>query len=239
MSANAWRIFTTVIKEFWLPSVLAAGFALWGVSGDELRKFQGYFFGFLMLAWFTGQIVRIKREIERKDSVKDTIDRFTTLSEKLDVQLRMITGHATGGDSYIKVYPHVDSDSGNINFAARVEGDFAIRSVDIVVQDIDAVEPWRTAIRVHEEIIWPGTLRALIPWLANGQDRCRCLIQLSALNHTAICEAVVERDRDGKFVVASKQRVGNKPWEYSIPAHFPGHDASRPESLFKFEMELT
>jgi len=83
MFGNAWRIFTAVIKEFWFPCAIAVGFALWGVSGDDLRKVQGYFFGFLMLAWFTGQIVRIKREIERKDSVKDTIGRLTTLSEKL------------------------------------------------------------------------------------------------------------------------------------------------------------
>ncbi|WP_283445795.1 hypothetical protein [Noviherbaspirillum suwonense] len=182
MFGNAWRIFTAVIKEFWFPCAIAVGFALWGVSGDDLRKVQGYFFGFLMLAWFTGQIVRIKREIERKDSVKDTIGRLTTLSEKLDVQLKMITGHATGGDSYIKVYSFVDSDSGDINFATCVEGDFPVRSVDITLQDLNAAEPWRTVKHDYEEIIWPGIVREQIRWPADGQERCRCLIQLSALN---------------------------------------------------------
>jgi hypothetical protein len=236
MSGNTWRIFTTVIKEFWLPFALAVGFALWGVSGDDLRKVQGYFFGFLMLAWFTGQIVRIKREIERKDSVKATIDRLTTLSEKLDAQFKMIAGHATGGDSYIKVYPLVDSDSGDINFTTSVEGDFPVRSIDISVQDLDAAAPWQTMKHDYEEIIWPGIVREQIRWSANGQDRCHCLIQLSALNHTTTCETVVERDRDGKFVAASRQRVDDKAWAYSIHANFPGHDVSRPELLFKFEI---
>jgi hypothetical protein len=237
MSVNTRRIFTTVVKEFWLPLALAVGFALWGISGEDLRKVQGYFFGFLMLAWFTGQIVRIKREIERKDSVKATIDKLATLSEKLDAQLRMIAGHATGGDSYIKVYPLVDENSGDINFATSVEGDFPVRSVDISVQNLDAALPWQTMKHEYEEIIWPGIVREQIRWPANGQDRCRCLIQLSALNHTTTCETVVERNHDGKFVAASRQRADHKAWEYSIHANFPGYDDRKPELLFKFEMQ--
>jgi len=104
------------------------------------------------------------------------------------------------------------------------------------LQDLNAAEPWRTVKHDYEEIIWPGIVREQIRWPADGQERCRCLIQLSALNHTTICEALVERNHDGKFVGASRQRTENKPWEYSIHAHFPGHDVSSPESLFRFEM---
>lgn len=236
MSGNARRIFAAVIKEFWFPFALAVGFTLWGVTSEDLRTVQGYFFGFMMLAWFTGQIVRIKREIERKDSVQATIDKLTTLSDKLDAQLTTIVGHATGADSYIKVYPLVDGNSGDINFATSVEGDFPVRSVDISIQDLDASLPWQTLKHDHVEIIWPGVVRNQISWSAQGKDRCRCLIQLSALNRTTTCETVVERNHDGKFVAANRQIVDHGAWEYSIPFNFPGYDVDRPELLFKFEM---
>lgn len=236
MSGTAWRVITTASKEFWLPFSLALGLALWGVSGEKFHQIQGYFFGFLMIAWFTGQIVRIKREIERKDSTKATIDRLTALSEKLDHQFKLISGHATGGDSYITVYPNVSRLNGDIEFGTSVEGDFAVRSVDIVMQNIDAELPWQTATHDYQEVIWPRILRTQCHWPANGQERHRCLIQLSALNHTTYCEAVVDRNLDGKFVLAYRQTGNNRSWVYSIPADFPKNDISKPELLFKFEI---
>jgi hypothetical protein len=83
-NSTARRIAVTAAKEFWFPFALAIGLAIWGVSGDQIKTVQGYFFGFLMLAWFTGQIVRIQREIERKDSTNATLARLTAMSEKLD-----------------------------------------------------------------------------------------------------------------------------------------------------------
>ena len=235
-TGTAWRIAKTVIKEFWVPCALAIGLGMWGVSGEKFRNIQGYFFGFLMLAWFTGQLVRIKREIERKDSTKATIDRLTTLSEKLDSQFKLIAGHATGGDSHIIVYPLINSVNGDVTVSISVNGDFPVRSVDITMQNLDADFPWKTMKHDYQEVIWPRILRSQGVWSADGQDHYRCLVQLSALNHTTTCEIVVNLNLNGEFVVANRQRVNGKPWRYSIPVDFPESDASRPELLFAFDM---
>lgn len=234
-SGTAWRVATTAFKEFWIPLMLAAGLTFWGVSGENFRQIQGYFFGFLMLAWFTGPIVRIKREIERKDSTKATIERLSVLSEKLDNQLRMISGHATGGDSYIVIHPHVHKVSGDLNIAATVKGDFPVRSVDILMQDLGAELPWTTAQNDYEDIIWPGVLREQCRWKAKEQNKYHCLIQFSALNSSTMCEAVVDQDINRKFIVANRQRVNEEQWVYDIPKNFPGWDSTNPELLFKYK----
>lgn len=230
------RVVKTAAREFWIPLLLALGFALWGVSGEQYRQVQGYFFGFLMLAWFTGQLVRIRREIERKDSTKVTLDRLSAMSEKLDTQLQLFMGHATGGDSVFKVYPLVRIETGDVDFAVSVVGRFPVRDVDVISQDLDVDPPHTTARHAHHEIIWPGSLREKTRWEANGRARGRYLMQLSAFNHNVFCEAVVERGEDGQFRLAQRQRVNDLPWTYEISVDFPGYDETMPAVLFKHSM---
>jgi hypothetical protein len=155
----AWRIAATAFKEFWFPLCAAIGLAIWGVSGDQLKAVQGYFFGFLMLAWFTGQIVRIRREIERKDSANETLTRLTTISEKLEAQVQAFIGHSTGGDSHSKIHPLVRRDNGDVDFAIAVTGQYPVRDVDVLSQDLEVDPPYSTARHGHHEVIWPDSLR--------------------------------------------------------------------------------
>lgn len=209
---------------------------MWGVSGDQLKTVQGYFFGFLMLAWFTGQIVRIRREIERKDSTNATLARLTAMSEKLDTQLQSFLGYSTGGDSFAEIHPHVCSASGDVAFAIAVMGQYPIKDIDVVSQDLQVYPPYTTARMDHYEKIWPGSLREETTWQSLGRPRGRYLMQVSAFNHSVMCEAVVELGSDGKFVLAHRQRVNNKPWTYKIPGLFPGYDKSEPAALFHHDM---
>lgn len=238
MTSNHRRICTTLLKEFWLPFLLAVGIGVWGVSVEQLKSVQGYFFGFLMLAWFTNQIVRVKREIERKDSVNATLDRLSILSEKLDKQLDMISGHATGGKSFIEVHPYFDSEDRSISIAVSVEGEFPVRNVDFIVQDLDVELPHTTAKHDYTAIMWPGELRGHYRWPAQGREQYSILVQFSALNHSTYCEVIVRCSHDGSFVQAYRQRVNDRPWVYKIPEDFPKYEPSRPELLFKFDMPL-
>lgn len=232
----ALRVVATVATEFWLPGALAIGLAIWGVSANRLQTIQGYFFGFLMLAWFTGQIVRIKREIERKDSTKATIDHLTKITEKLDAQLDAIVGHSTGGDSFAVVRPLVNGTTGDLTFCTHVEGRFPIRDVDVISQDLEVDPPYKTALMEHVEVIWPGSIREQVKWEAKGRERGRFLVQLSAFNHSVSCEAVIERGTGGAFLVAYRQRVNDRPWVYEIPGDFPVPDKLAPDRLFRHEI---
>lgn len=234
--SSALRVVATAATEFWLPGALAIGLAIGGVSEKRLQTIQGYFFGFLMLAWFTGQIVRIKRDIERKDAAKITIDRLATMTEKLDTQLDAIVGHSTGGDSYAVVRPLVNGTTGDLTFCSHVEGRFPIRDVDVISQDLEVDPPYKTAIVDHVEVIWPGSFREQLKWEAKGREQGRFLIQLSAFNHSVSCEAVVERGPGGVFMVAYRQRVNDRPWKYEIPSDFPDRDDSAPDRLFRHEL---
>lgn len=232
----ALRVAATAATEFWLPGALAIGLAIGGVSANRLQTIQGYFFGFLMLAWFTGQIVRIKRDIERKDSTKATIDRLATMTEKLDAQLDAIVGHSTGGDSFAVVRPLVNGTTGDLTFCTHVEGRFPIRDVDVISQDLEVYPPYKTAFMEHVEVIWPGSFREQVKWEAKGRERGRFLVQLSAFNHSVSCEAVIERGTGGAFLVAYRQRVNDRPWTYEIPGDFPVLDDSAPDRLFRHEL---
>ena len=234
--STAWRIATAALKEFWLPLCAAIGLALWGVSGEQLKSVQGYFFGFLMLAWFTGQLVRIRREIERKDSTNETLSRLTAISEKLDVQVQAFIGHSTGGDSHSQIHPLVRQDNGDVDFAISVTGQYPVRDVDVVSQDLEVDPPYSTVRHGHHDVIWPDSLRQEITWSSQGRPRGRYLMQVSAFNHSTTCEAVVERAFDGSFVLACRQRVNNLPWTYQIPENFPGYETSKPEKLFRHDL---
>ncbi|WP_331692594.1 hypothetical protein [Pandoraea sputorum] len=236
MASNASRICITILKEFWLPFLLAVGIGFCGVSADQLRSVQGYFFGFLMLAWFTGQIVRITREIERKDSVAATLDRLSNLSAKLDKQLEMISGHATGGKSFIRVHPYFHEEAGFISIASSVEGEYPVRNVDLTVQDLDVELPYTTMKHDYTEIMWPGEMREHYRWPAGEKDQHRILVNFVALNHSTYCEVIVRRWHDGTFARAHRQRINSRPWVYEISPDFPEYDAARPELLFKFDM---
>lgn len=232
----AWRIAATAFKEFWFPLCAAIGLAIWGVSGDQLKAVQGYFFGFLMLAWFTGQIVRIRREIERKDSANETLTRLTTISEKLEAQVQAFIGHSTGGDSHSKIHPLVRRDNGDVDFAIAVTGQYPVRDVDVLSQDLEVDPPYSTARHGHHEVIWPDSLRQETTWRSDGRPRGRYLMQVSAFNHSTTCEAVVERGVDGSFVLACRQRVNNLPWVYQIPENFPGYEPGTPKKLFTHDL---
>lgn len=232
----ALRVAATAATEFWLPGVLAIGLAIGGISANMLHTIQGYFFGFLMMAWFTGQLVRIRRDIERKDSAKATIDRLAKITEKLDAQLDAIIGHSTGGDSYAVVRPLVNGTTGDLTFCTHVEGRFPIRDVDVISQNLEVNPPYMTAITDHVEVIWPGSFREQLRWEAKGRERGRFLVQLSAFNHNVSCEAVVERGLGGTFLVAYRQRVNDKPWIYEIPDDFPDRDDSAPDRIFRHEL---
>lgn len=54
MLANTQRILIAAFKEFWLPLALAISLMIGGISIEKMKSVQGYFFAFLMLAWFTG-----------------------------------------------------------------------------------------------------------------------------------------------------------------------------------------
>lgn len=231
------RIFGTVLREFWFPAAIAGSFIYFGVSADRLRTIQGYFFGFLMLAWFTGQIVRIRREIERKDSTKATLENLSNVSKKLDSQLEMIIGHNTGGNSYAEIESTVNQTSGDVSFGTFVNGRFPIRDVSIISQDLahPSKTPYETARHDYERIIYPGTLWEQMRWPADGREQYNYLMQISAFNHNSLCEVAVRRTRDGKFLAASRRRIDDQSWIYSVPNEFPGHELDKPERLFKFD----
>lgn len=236
MPNNFRRICTTLLKEFWIPLLLAVGIGVWGISVEQLKSVQGYFFGFLMIAWFTSQFVRIKREIERRDSVTATLDRLSNLSEKLDKQLEMISGHAIGGKSYIEVHPYFESEAKFISIAVSVEGEYPVRNVDFIVQNLNIEPPYKTMKHDHTEIMWPHEVRAHYRWPAQGSAPHHILVQFSALNHSTFCEVIVRSRADGSFVLAHRQRVNNLPWVYKVPEDFPEYDQTRPELPFKFNM---
>lgn len=128
-----------LLKEFWIPSLLAVAWTavrLWQqgqpVSITDLIATFGP--AFFLVSWATGQIVRIRRQARVEDSFTSVEMRLLAVTENLESTSQKVIGHVTGGESYC--YFSFYSDGAPAIMAVH-QGDFPLYAVHARAVDVD------------------------------------------------------------------------------------------------------
>ncbi len=71
------------LVEFSIPLIILVLMYLSGIKSETIAQWRNGLLGFFVVAWFTGQIVRVNRELDRKRAASSTEERLITLSQEL------------------------------------------------------------------------------------------------------------------------------------------------------------
>jgi hypothetical protein len=97
--------FVRIVREFWLPFLLAISWTIYSgyVTPDKrnLSHMMPVFAGaFFLLSWMTGQVVRVKRQVHVEGKLGDVIERLNELVGLLEGATNRLISTSTGGNSF-------------------------------------------------------------------------------------------------------------------------------------------
>jgi len=125
-----------LLKEFWLPGLIAGcwtTYVVWGGNISVETVLAAFGPSFFLASWLTGQVFRVRKQAGVESSLQALEGRMTGLVDKLEDKTRDLVNHITGGDSYC--YMNVMADS--VNWMAFHEGEHHLQNLSARVCDID------------------------------------------------------------------------------------------------------
>jgi len=105
MKAMTKNILKQLLKEFWIPSLVAL---IWTIANvlpeEEQSNFLDYIktFGpaFFFVSWLLAQFWRVKKQLTVEQNFSTVESNIIALTEKLEHKTNKLINHVTGGDSY-------------------------------------------------------------------------------------------------------------------------------------------
>jgi hypothetical protein len=131
----AWQI----LKEFWLPSVVALVWAFYRVRSQSTVSISDIIANvgtsFFLASWAMGQIIRIKRQQAVEQSFERTEANFNELRKTME----SMVGIATESRELAKSVPGLERKLEQISTLARTADRQATETDDSVIQTLRAV----------------------------------------------------------------------------------------------------
>ena len=232
-TVRLWTKATVVLaKELWIPLVVAGGASFVGITSSQMHHWQENFLGFFLLAWISGQFVRVRREIDRKESANTALDRLQAVTDKLAAVERDLHGYATGGDSDPALaFLPMPLDRGTL--VVHNGGEYPLHDIEV---QLWSATKWTTA-----KLAEMAAEKFSVPRLEQGDARTlktfevgATPVQLFATMHSrngfAVQEILVKRLHGG-FISASCT-IDRRAILYNVPPEFDGFDPLSPEKTF-------
>jgi hypothetical protein len=103
-----WKLAKQLLREFWLPALVASLWVAYGVWSDLTRssistsvtRFGAAFFFF---SWLTSQIFRVSKQAKTEKSLSAIEDRILGVVDDLQRESAELRNVATGGDSFARL----------------------------------------------------------------------------------------------------------------------------------------
>ncbi|WP_207285146.1 hypothetical protein [Pseudomonas sp. FW300-N2A2] len=201
------RTFKQLLKEFWIPGLIAGGwttYVLWGGNITVETVLAELVPSFFLVSWLTGQIFRVRKQAGVESSLQTLEVRVTGLVDKLEVKTQELVNHMTGGDSFC--YMAVMAD--NVNWIAIHRGEYHLQNLGIRVCDIDLpldTPNWMQTANTNLSIgtLFKGMCSQCEIQPLTGQHR-RFNIFYTASNGTFTQELRLKRTTPNKWAAATR-----------------------------------
>ncbi len=148
------KIIIQIIKEFWIPLILAISWVLynifWNVN-SETWNFQKAvnIFGptFFLLSWLTCQYFRVKKQTRVEDSFGSMETRLNELLNGLESKTTDMIGHISGGNSfpYFQI-GNLDSNTNKGVLMVIPEGEHPQYDVSACIVDLQKFEKVKSSL---------------------------------------------------------------------------------------------
>lgn len=212
-------------KEFWFQTLLALGWGLYSVpigpNFDWIMFLQNFVPALFLISWFTGQFVRVKRQIGVEQ-------RLEALLAKLEEQMVNLVGYATGGSAYPTVVPVLSNNGIDclvMNDCEFPVFDVAIRYLDFdeeyVIDPGNPFQDFGHIVRIGDLHAHKATNRPVMSFNMDNRSQLRVNFFISSRSTQSTNELWVARKEDGRLSIAQKVTVEGKVVEEKIPDDFP------------------
>lgn len=133
-----------IIKEFWLPTLLALGWSLFnfydGPKADwSVINFVNIFgTTFFIIAWFTGQYFRVRKQAKVEHGLVSVQDQIGSLLKSLEEKTNELINYVTGGGSFCYLeLSGLSNDSNKANIVVVHQGKHSLYAVTGRIVDLD------------------------------------------------------------------------------------------------------
>lgn len=131
-----------LIKEFWLPLVIAICWAFYNsIAQDHVVwstiKFVNIFGPtFFLISWLTAQYFRVRKQNKVESNLQNIQDRIGSLVQDLEEKTHNLIGHLTGGESFC--YLTFNPGKGNSGCEIVIHhGEYSLFEVAARIVDLD------------------------------------------------------------------------------------------------------
>lgn len=165
---------TALVVEFSVPLGILFLMYLSGIKSETIAQWRNGFLGFFVVAWFTGQVVRVNRELHRKRAADSTEERLIALSAALADQAVALVNATTGGESRLRLSAHIaiamhrEDRPWSVVLELTNTGEFPVYDIAFDAREIH--DPDRCGLSWNRSILVPGAIEyAVVGELQQGQ----------------------------------------------------------------------
>jgi hypothetical protein len=135
-----------ILREFWLPLVLAAGWTAYALITDPLpANFKSLIktFGpaFFLVSWATGQFIRVSKQSRVETNLNAIQTRLQDLLTQIEIRTTEIVAQISGGNSFC--YGRLFTINGQTNMAHLIAvngGAHTVFDAQVHIADLDCIE---------------------------------------------------------------------------------------------------
>jgi hypothetical protein len=236
------KIAARLLKEFWLPALLATVWTTYNVrTAGAVWHFKTILniFGptFFLISWATGQFFRVQKQAHVEQNLTSIEGRVENLVTRLEKHTRDFLGYATGADSIAYFLPMITA-PGIVELGLENLSDYPV--FDIYAEVIDLDEPidpqngkfW-TRHGFSLESLYPKKIRmGAYRFDLRNRERLNINVFIQTRTQGLNQQFRIVKTADS-MAIAIKTTAGEKVIERVVPKNFPGVDPADPDAVFK------
>ena len=237
------RIAFQILKEFWLPSILAIGWTIYSVydaGGDWSIASTINIFGpsFFLLSWASGQFFRVRKQARVESNLTDIETRVETLVSNFEAHTKDFYGYTTGGEDSMAFFDPMYTSDNILEFGLINTSEYPVFDIQAELIDLgEKIDPengkfW-TRHRYNCASLYPNKIiMGSYRFDISNLDSLKLNIFIQTRNSGGVQQVRFARV-DGNRLLAVQKRIGDKLVEQKIPENFPNYDETNPENVFK------
>lgn len=233
MSGISKETVLQVIRDFWIPFVLACGWTAYSVLGQEITVktvFSTLGPSFFMFSWLSGQLIRVRKQAGVEKSFNQLQSRMGEMIEEFQGKALATIDHITGGDSYCYAEPQLSRPTYYpIQWMVRNAGDYPMYQVAVRIDDLSSREIFLPgAIHMDSKDVVLGDIPCKVArhfdWSHVGQTESRHFTLTFEARNGILIQDLIIRRINGELGFAYRLKKNDEKLtviKEIVPANFP------------------